>query len=1273
MNDVEGQLESSIADAVQVSRAAARALRTSIDGVLHGLEQSLAEFALGEGAAEGASEQIVSEARRQLESRLGEVRDLFARQEAALSTFNIALFGRTGAGKSSLVEALIRGHGDSVSPGDSDWTTDVKGRPWHSCQVIDTPGIDGWGGRRSRVELEAKAREAAAVADIVLLCFDSQKQSASEFEKVASWVRDFGKPCVAVLNVRNLKWRLPAEVHIGSQRQNLSRSVSEHAQNIRNGLSQIGLDTVPLVAMSTQRALFARATEPYAGQDPPRRTQLLKTVGLEQLADSSNFPAFEALLVRALNTNCAGLRLGMLREQTSEVLKGLSADSKALQSQAQTELAVVDTHIEQLLLIFGRPPDNSATETSKLVIELERVRGGTFDVPTVGEFERYAEQRIKGALSEQRQVSIGKAEECILQAFDLGAHLSSDDLRRASFDDATIQRLAGDALNDAVDFAQQRAKIAAKDIELDLRALEFDTTPVNGRAGRQSKTVGRLAQVGKGLVNVGMFGISIAAYNGWNPGGWVLGGIAAAGLVVGKILSWFGGKKLREAEDQKLSARRNAIAQVREGVKAAFDAVQAQIVARVQQQSAEFLSTLVDRPIRAALTLTALLSHLRRTELALKDVERSLPPRSNPQAILVGAAHDEATARYPGRANGASLLWLGENWLHDDTGLVAEEGDRRAEPTAAYDPGFFTRVVEQLRDVFERWRDTLEPGGGRQWLSAVAVTLDGDPEASEELAPLRAIAAAGIPRIHFVGDYNAGKSSFIKRLLIDDGQPIPPSLNVRADPTTTTTTIYEWKGFHLVDTPGFQSIHEGHTDEALRSFPDASAIVYLFQPNLVVGDHLPLDTVLRGDRDGGFAPKAARTLFIVNRCDELGLDPEHAESAYLDLCARKKRELSQALLARDVAIKEKNILCMASDPFGLVGDREDVSSREYDRFRGWDGFAAFAEAFRGMQGSLRDVGVDRSVLEGGISRLSRVRSTLVGHAGAARERTAALERMIQGFTDADRAAVALDGALRADFEKLLSDHAFGILEETLAASTDNEIASQIKALEKWWESDAFKTEVGNWQTRAARTVDEWFLRVLDELQRRMSSPSFRAAFPDFDAESGVNVARKEGGLGKLAGALGKPLRGINRDIVYGIGKALGFNFAPWGAVNLAKLLGQVGIGFAAVAVVFDLVDIVKSIRDEKRRETTRQKLAKFVATSVDEVRRQLTSTDTDGGVFVQLANSRKLLAGEVQTINAELDSAKVDLARLEHRRARLTEAIDGAWGRLGVTKGKGSA
>ena len=93
---------------------------------------------------------------------------VFTRQLEVLSTFNIALFGRTGSGKSSLIEAITCGDGESVSQGESDWTTEVRPREWEGCKIYDTPGINGWGRTQDRYELEQKAREAVEVADFVL-------------------------------------------------------------------------------------------------------------------------------------------------------------------------------------------------------------------------------------------------------------------------------------------------------------------------------------------------------------------------------------------------------------------------------------------------------------------------------------------------------------------------------------------------------------------------------------------------------------------------------------------------------------------------------------------------------------------------------------------------------------------------------------------------------------------------------------------------------------------------------------------------------------------------------------------------------------------------------------------------------------------------------------------------------------------------------------------------------------------------------------------------
>ena len=251
---------------------------------------------------------LLTEKKTEAESR-------FTRQRTRLETFNLVLFGRTGAGKSSLIEALSSGHGEPISQGESDWTTDVRDVHWRSSRLVDTPGIGGWGRTVSRAELEARAEAAVADADVVILCFDTQSQQAGEFSKIAQWVSRYGKPVVAVLNSRNARWRHPIRVGSQSGRRDLSRTVHEHMGHIRDELGLVDLPDVPVVAIHSKRAAFARTSDPYAGPDADSRRKQRDEYGLERLLAWSNLPALELLLTEALARHAAPLRLGMLHEQ----------------------------------------------------------------------------------------------------------------------------------------------------------------------------------------------------------------------------------------------------------------------------------------------------------------------------------------------------------------------------------------------------------------------------------------------------------------------------------------------------------------------------------------------------------------------------------------------------------------------------------------------------------------------------------------------------------------------------------------------------------------------------------------------------------------------------------------------------------------------------------------------------------------------------------------------------------------------------------------------
>ncbi len=106
----------------------------------------------GEGADDLLHE-FVAMRRRFSDGLAGHLKE----QADVLSAFNIVFFGRTGAGKSTLLSAFGELDGTAVSQGESDWTKNVQTIVWEGCRFYDTPGINGWGGRDSRENLEARA------------------------------------------------------------------------------------------------------------------------------------------------------------------------------------------------------------------------------------------------------------------------------------------------------------------------------------------------------------------------------------------------------------------------------------------------------------------------------------------------------------------------------------------------------------------------------------------------------------------------------------------------------------------------------------------------------------------------------------------------------------------------------------------------------------------------------------------------------------------------------------------------------------------------------------------------------------------------------------------------------------------------------------------------------------------------------------------------------------------------------------------------------------
>lgn len=777
------------------------------------------------------------------------------------------------------------------------------------------------------------------------------------------------------------------------------------------------------------------------------------------------------------------------------------------------------------------------------------------------------------------------------------------------------------------------------------------------------------ARAGGVLSGVASTIAGIALTQGWNPAGWV--GLAVAGVtaVASVVLSWFGGKAQKRAEEQRLAARREALAAAREGVNHVYDRFTDDASRKVADIGRNALGKSLAGPLREAIALRLTERECAGARRRFAKLLSAIVSRDTQKVFQEAAATLER--RLNGRSAGAGpRLWLGEDWIEDPDGLIADEGDAAPTRTRAYDPSRVAAFFGAIRAMLQQLSERPSPGDGKKWLERARQRLADHADAAASIVELDDLLADGRPRIHLAGDYNTGKSSFIKRLLLDAGELVPAELTVRADPTTARVRAYAWDGVLLVDSPGFHGSRPEHDTEAKRGFTDASHLVCLFQPNLLATSIDALEPALKGLPDEGVAPKLSRAFFFINRADELGVDPQDDAEEYARMAGRKRRELVEALARRGIRVDEERICCVASDPYGLVGDRHDVSSGQYDEFREWDGFAAVAQAFRDVRREAIRTGVDVSVLEGGMARLGRLRRKAfdaVRRLGAERQALQRLETLVrEGLDEAGRIQADLDAKL----DRIIHDHALGLLSDALSAVDEKELNAQAKLLATWWNDAAFKSAADRWSVESERRIAEWLEALQEVLARRLASAEFRSAFPDFAGHFDADKlgAEEEGARHRVFASIEKAVRlGGNRNVVYGVGKVIGVKFKPWGAVKMAGKIGKAGAALAAVGVALDIVDWVQSAKKEKGREQARKDARDFILRSSKELHDAILADKA--GPAVHLASARKDLQAELDRLGREGERLGSEISTHDHAVHTLGALMAEAARALGVDWG----
>ncbi|WP_301851139.1 GTPase, partial [Rhodococcus pyridinivorans] len=1230
MHEDVGALEIAVARAVDQGARELDSLDRTIESLSEEFDRVVDSVAVHGSAADP---DILRESALEFERS---IRSHLIRQRKVLSTFNIAFFGRTGAGKSTLLSAFGRLDGGFVSPGESDWTTDVTEIEWAGCRLWDTPGINGWGRTRKRSELERVAREAVEVSDLVILCFDTQSQQPSEFTKVAEWIREFGKPAIAVVNVRNLRWRHPAKVPSDNARRALSRAVREHVANVRAELSNIALGGTPVVAIHSRRALFARAATPFTGPSESNFMTEREKFGVEYLTRWSNFSVLEDLVVASIVSGGRDLRLRSLREGVRGIL-----NSRALELEHQSRgmaprIEETERTIAGLFDTLGYPDEKTRQEILRAqedkddpVTTLELLRGAPFTSPTTGRLDRHVAHLLRSHLAAPRADSIAESDRLLADAFEKKVVLNELRFNETVYNLEKIQAAVKEVWSQKAEFLSRDVTLSVFGTAPDLSGSELDSASLNGAAGRVKLSMARLMRATGVAAGAGAGVLMVPGVaNMWNPAGWVATSASVALRLAAEAGRYAGNKIEHLGEREKAQARSEALASSRRAVDRTFDRMEEDLRERSRRSTWDLVGPDLRALLLNAIALREQQAALERLVGRLRHIASTLPVSPSAEATLARAQSEVLDNYAESQSKGqdgevavetlGQRVWLGEDWIEDASTAIDVENP--VHHTIFADRADIDR--EKLSGTLERMWDPRSLGRVTAMNARICAGPLSDATVEESIPPCD----CSRPKIVFLGDYSSGKSSLIKRILIESGDFDSADMPIGGGPVTAAARAYHLGNVCLVDTPGFQSGNSEHNALALQAAAGAALVVFVFHVNLLIGDLSFIDWVANGTERS--VSKGDRTLYIVNRIDELGVDPGAAPGDFLAAKDRKESELVAALASRRIYVDPRQVYSMSGDPFGKIGSRTDISRSAYEQHRSWDAVGPLVDTIGSAGADRAQAGAARAELDVSLNKLVKRRVELHNEIRQAEAVAEGNHALVQALENGEQDGSLLSAALCHDAGDLVHDHANSAKSRVRSLGPDD-FHKMAEIANSWWTDGGFQTDLERFRKRARQEIEGWFAEHSSQIDREIAAAEFaqRELVID-DRFNGPNPAdgggpkvfagAVRGGEG-IAKALGK------RDNIYHLGKALGVKFKPWGAVKAAGRAAKVAPVLAAVGVAADAYGVLKGEKALRDREVSREDAETFISELADVILDQtLRGIEGDGPISV-LEDRRSVL------------------------------------------------
>lgn len=131
----------------------------------------------------------------------------------------VVIYGPTNSGKSTIIEALSRGDGQTIGTGEKDYTLTSREIPFGPLLLVDTPGIEG-----SEGKLRLLTQSAVRKAHVVLVVTTSKEPEVGVLGKVAEDAQRAGE-ILSILNVRGRPTAYKRQTCLGTQTPELEERI----------------------------------------------------------------------------------------------------------------------------------------------------------------------------------------------------------------------------------------------------------------------------------------------------------------------------------------------------------------------------------------------------------------------------------------------------------------------------------------------------------------------------------------------------------------------------------------------------------------------------------------------------------------------------------------------------------------------------------------------------------------------------------------------------------------------------------------------------------------------------------------------------------------------------------------------------------------------------------------------------------------------------------------------------------------------------------------